>query len=168
LEIISANEGVPVPSLAEKIDKLFKSITPGGREYTYDEVARGCSELSGGTFSKTYIWQLRTGQRDNPTKRHLEALAAFFHVPVAYFFDEDTAERIDTQIALASAMRNAEVRDIALRAMSMDDAGRASLLRIIAEVSGLQSSGAGGGGQQGADRREGGGRQGGKPGERKG
>jgi transcriptional regulator with XRE-family HTH domain len=168
LEIISANEGVPVPSLAEKIDKLFKSITPGGREYTYDEVARGCSELSGGTFSKTYIWQLRTGQRDNPTKRHLEALAAFFHVPVAYFFDEDTAERIDTQIALASAMRNAEVRDIALRAMSMDDAGRASLLRIIAEVSGLQSSGAGGGGQQGADRGEGGGRQGGKPGERKG
>jgi transcriptional regulator with XRE-family HTH domain len=168
LEIISANEGVPVPSLAEKIDKLFKSITPGGREYTYDEVARGCSELSGGTFSKTYIWQLRTGQRDNPTKRHLEALAAFFHVPVAYFFDEDTAERIDTQIALASAMRNAEVRDIALRAMSMDDAGRASLLRIIAEVSGLQSSGAGGGGQQGPDRREGGGRQGGKPGERKG
>jgi transcriptional regulator with XRE-family HTH domain len=167
LEIISANEGVPVPSLAEKIDKLFKSITPGGREYTYDEVARGCSELSGGTFSKTYIWQLRTGQRDNPTKRHLEALAAFFHVPVAYFFDEDTAERIDTQIALASAMRNAEVRDIALRAMSMDDAGRASLLRIIAEVTGLQSSGAGGAGQQDAGRREGRRRQGGKPGERK-
>jgi transcriptional regulator with XRE-family HTH domain len=167
LEIISANEGVPVPSLAEKIDKLFKSITPGGREYTYDEVARGCSELSGGTFSKTYIWQLRTGQRDNPTKRHLEALAAFFHVPVAYFFDEDTAERIDTQIALASAMRNAEVRDIALRAMSMDDAGRASLLRIIAEVTGLQSSGAGGTGQQDAGRREGRRRQGGKAGERK-
>jgi transcriptional regulator with XRE-family HTH domain len=131
-----------VPSLAEKIDKLFKSITPGGREYTYEEVARGCSELSGGTFSKTYIWQLRTGQRDNPTKRHLEALASYFHVPVAYFFDEDAAERIDTQIALASAMRNAEVRDIALRAMSMDDAGRASLLRIIAEVSGLQATAA--------------------------
>lgn len=131
-----------MPSLAEKIDKLFKSITPGGREYTYEEVARGCSELSGGTFSKTYIWQLRTGQRDNPTKRHLEALASYFHVPVAYFFDEDAAERIDTQIALASAMRNAEVRDIALRAMSMDDAGRASLLRIIAEVSGLQATAA--------------------------
>ncbi|MCH6159921.1 XRE family transcriptional regulator [Streptomyces marispadix] len=156
-----------MPSLAEKIDKLFKSIAPGGREYTYEEVARGCSELSGGTFSKTYIWQLRTGQRDNPTKRHLEALAAFFHVPVAYFFDEDTAERIDTQIALASAMRNAEVRDIALRAMSMDDAGRASLLRIIAEVSGLQSSGTGGDGQQETGRREGGRGQGGGPGKRK-
>nr|WP_240968475.1 XRE family transcriptional regulator [Streptomyces sp. HNM0575] len=147
--------------MAEKIDKLFKSITPGGREYTYEEVARGCSELSGGTFSKTYIWQLRTGQRDNPTKRHLEALAAYFHVPVAYFFDEDTAERIDTQIALASAMRNAEVRDIALRAMSMDDAGRASLLRIIAEVTGLQSSGTG------AANTANGRRQDGKPGDGK-
>ncbi|WP_314173991.1 helix-turn-helix domain-containing protein [Streptomyces winkii] len=129
-----------MPSLAEKIDKLFSTIRAGGREYTYEEVARGCGELSAGTFSKTYIWQLRTGQRDNPTKRHLEALAAFFQVPVAYFFDDDTAERIDSQIALASAMRNAEVRDIALRAMRMDDAGRASLLRIIAEVSALQSS----------------------------
>ncbi|OEU88218.1 XRE family transcriptional regulator [Streptomyces abyssalis] len=140
MEVISANEGVPVPSLAEKIDKLFKTVTPGGREYTYEEVARGCSELSAGTFSKTYIWQLRTGQRDNPTKRHLEALAAFFDVPAAYFFDEETADRVDTQIALASALRNAEVRDIALRAMRMDDTGRASLLRIIAEVSELQSS----------------------------
>lgn len=129
-----------MPSLAEKIDKLFQSVTSGGREYTYEEVARGCSELSTGTFSKTYIWQLRTGQRDNPTKRHLEALAAFFQVPAAYFFDDDTAERIGSQLGLAAAMRNAEVRDIALRAMRMDDVGRASLLRIMTEVGELRSA----------------------------
>ncbi|MFD7664513.1 XRE family transcriptional regulator [Streptomyces sp. NPDC059788] len=122
-------------SLAGKVDKLFTTIRANGREYTYEEVARGCSELSGGTFSKTYVWQLRTGQRTNPTKRHLEALAAFFRVPVAYFFDDDTADRVDSQLALASAMGNAEVRDIALRAMSMDDSGRKSLARIIREVS---------------------------------
>lgn len=126
--------------LAEKIDKLFRTIRTNGREYTYEEVARGCSELSGGTFSKTYVWQLRTGQRDNPTKRHLEALAAFFRVPAAYFFDEDTAERVDAQLAIASAMGNAEVRDIALRAMSMDDSGREHLARIIREVSLLHSA----------------------------
>ncbi|MFH8345625.1 XRE family transcriptional regulator [Streptomyces sp. NPDC018045] len=122
-------------SLAGKVDKLFTTIRANGREYTYEEVARGCSELSGGTFSKTYVWQLRTGQRTNPTKRHLEALAAFFRVPVAYFFDDGTADRVDSQLALASAMGNAEVRDIALRAMSMDDSGRKSLARIIREVS---------------------------------
>ncbi|MEU2789670.1 XRE family transcriptional regulator [Streptomyces sp. NPDC007100] len=127
-------------SLAGKVDKLFTTIRSDGREYTYEEVARGCSELSGGTFSKTYVWQLRTGQRTNPTKRHLEALAAFFRVPVAYFFDDDTADRVDSQLALASAMGNAEVRDIALRAMSMDDSGRKSLARIIREVSMLHSA----------------------------
>ncbi|MFJ3960990.1 XRE family transcriptional regulator [Streptomyces sp. NPDC090036] len=129
-----------MPPLADKVDKLFRTIRTNGREYTYDEVARGCSELSGGTFSKTYVWQLRTGQRDNPTKRHLEALAAFFRVPAAYFFDDDTAERVDAQLAIASAMGNAEVRDIALRAMSMDDSGRKHLARIIREVSLLHSA----------------------------
>ncbi|KOU40509.1 XRE family transcriptional regulator [Streptomyces sp. WM4235] len=129
-----------MPPLADKVDKLFRTIRTDGREYTYDEVARGCSQLSGGTFSKTYVWQLRTGQRDNPTKRHLEALAAFFRVPAAYFFDDDTAERVDAQLAIASAMGNAEVRDIALRAMSMDDSGRKHLARIIREVSLLHSA----------------------------
>ncbi|MGZ9935204.1 helix-turn-helix domain-containing protein [Streptomyces sp. NC-S4] len=129
-----------MPPLADKVDKLFRTIRTNGREYTYEEVARGCSELSGGTFSKTYVWQLRTGQRDNPTKRHLEALAAFFRVPAAYFFDDDTAERVDAQLAIASAMGNAEVRDIALRAMSMDDSGRKHLARIIREVSLLHSA----------------------------
>ncbi|WP_328923736.1 XRE family transcriptional regulator [Streptomyces sp. NBC_00190] len=129
-----------MPPLADKVDKLFRTIRTNGREYTYEEVARGCSQLSGGTFSKTYVWQLRTGQRDNPTKRHLEALAAFFRVPAAYFFDDDTAERVDAQLAIASAMGNAEVRDIALRAMSMDDSGRKHLARIIREVSLLHSA----------------------------
>ncbi|MDI3420594.1 helix-turn-helix domain-containing protein [Streptomyces luteolus] len=137
-----------MPPLADKIDKLFRTIRTNGQEYTYEEVARGCSELSGGTFSKTYVWQLRTGQRDNPTKRHLEALAAFFRVPAAYFFDDDTAERVDAQLAIASAMGNAEVRDIALRAMSMDDSGRKHLARIIHEVS-LMRSAASSGGQSG-------------------
>ncbi|MFH8408295.1 XRE family transcriptional regulator [Streptomyces sp. NPDC018019] len=135
-------------SLAGKVDKLFTTIRANGREYTYEEVARGCSELSGGTFSKTYVWQLRTGQRTNPTKRHLEALAAFFRVPVAYFFDDDTADRVDSQLALASAMGNAEVRDIALRAMSMDDSGRKSLARIIREVSMLHATTAASRGRQ--------------------
>jgi transcriptional regulator with XRE-family HTH domain len=127
-------------SLADKIDRLFASIRANGREYTYEEVARGCGELSGGTFSKTYLWQLRTGQRDNPTKRHLEALAAFFQVPVSYFFDEVLAERIDAQLGIASAMKDAQIRDIALRAMQLDDAGRRSLAQIVRQVSEMHSS----------------------------
>ncbi|GGN43330.1 hypothetical protein GCM10012285_24670 [Streptomyces kronopolitis] len=127
-------------TLSDKIDKLFKTVRPQGREYSYDEVARGCSELSGGTFSKAYVWQLRVGQRDNPTKRHLEALAQFFGVPVAYFFDDAVAGRVDAQLDLAVALRGAGVRDIALRAAEMDDAGRQALSRIITEVNALRTA----------------------------
>jgi transcriptional regulator with XRE-family HTH domain len=126
-------------SLAQRIDHLFKAVQPKGREYSYDEVARGCEALTVGTFSKTYVWQLRTGQRDNPTKRHLEALAAFFGVPVAYFFDDDVVDRVNSQLALAVALRHADVRDIALRALLMDDATRHSLARIVNEIGEMQS-----------------------------
>jgi transcriptional regulator with XRE-family HTH domain len=126
----------PEGSLAQRIDKLFKSVRPKGREYTYDEVAQGCEAVAG-TFSKTYVWQLRTGQRDNPTKRHLEALAAFFGVPVAYFFDDEAARRIDSQLELAVALRDAAVRDIALRAMTLDEAARRSVAQILREISNI-------------------------------
>jgi len=127
-----------VGPLAQRIDTLFKSVRPKGREYTYDEVAQGC-EAAAGTFSKTYVWQLRTGQRDNPTKRHLEALAAFFGVPVAYFFDDDAAARVDSQLELAVALRDAAIRDIALRAMTMDEATRRSVAQIVREISHIRS-----------------------------
>lgn len=127
-------------TLAEKLDTLFKTVQPLRREYTNDEIARGCTEVGQGTFSKTYVWQLRTGQRDNPTKRHLEALAAFFGVPATYFFDDDTAARVDSQLALATALRDAGVRDVALRISNLDDANRQSILRIVQEITQMYSS----------------------------
>ena len=132
-------------TLAERLDTLFKTVQPLRREYTNEEVARGCTEVGQGTFSKTYVWQLRTGQRDNPTKRHLEALAAFFGVPVTYFFDDDTAARVDSQLALAAALRDVGVRNAALRISSLDDASRQSLLRIVQEITQMYSSASDGG-----------------------
>ncbi|MBM9506710.1 helix-turn-helix domain-containing protein [Actinacidiphila acididurans] len=121
-------------TLAQQLDTLFKTVQPLRREFTYEEVARGCTEAGQGTFSKTYVWQLRTGQRENPTKRHLEALATFFGVPPAYFFDDSVATRVDSQLALATALRDSEVRDVALRMMRMDDTSRQSVARIVQEV----------------------------------
>ncbi|MGQ0576629.1 MAG: XRE family transcriptional regulator [Pseudonocardia sp.] len=124
----------PARSMADKLNTLFHTVAPLGREYTNDEVARGCTQLGHGTFSKTYVWQLRTGQRDNPTKRHLEAVAEFFGVPPSYFFDDAVAERVEGQLALATALRDEGVRDAALRMMSLDEANREAVSRIILEI----------------------------------
>lgn len=105
--------------LAAKLDRLFDIVRrPDRQPYSNEDVARACRESTGESFSSTYLWQLRTGRRDNPTKRHLEALAMFFQVPPAYFFDDQAAE-IAEQLELLGALRDAGVRSIALRAISL-------------------------------------------------
>jgi transcriptional regulator with XRE-family HTH domain len=125
------------PSLAERIDRLFKTVRPPerpGREYTPGEVAAAISERAtsdDGKISDTYIRYLRSGQRTNPTKRHLEALAAFFGVPVSYFLDDDAAGRIYSQLALLSAMRDERVQALALRAAGLSDRALAAITEMI-------------------------------------
>lgn len=108
------------PALAVKLDRLFEVVRrPDRQPYSNDEVARACREATGESFSATYLWQLRTGRRDNPTKRHLEALAGFFQVPPAYFFDDSQSAEIAEQLELLGALRDAGVRSLALRAVTL-------------------------------------------------
>ncbi|GAA3266377.1 helix-turn-helix transcriptional regulator [Dactylosporangium vinaceum] len=108
-------------TLADKLDRLFRTVHPAGRgEYTYEEVAAAIRER-GVMISHTYVWQLRKGTRDNPTKRHLEALAEFFGVNAAYFLDDDpdTVRRIESQLDLLAVLRDSAVRSVALRAAGL-------------------------------------------------
>lgn len=125
--------------LAAKLDHLFRAVHPPGRaEYTYEEVARELARRSGGTFSATYLWQLRKGIRDNPTKRHLEALADWFGVPVAYFFDDDVAESIDSELDLLVTMRDARVRHVALRSAGLSEASLEVVQAVIEQARRLE------------------------------
>ncbi|GAA4530339.1 XRE family transcriptional regulator [Amycolatopsis samaneae] len=119
-------------TLAEKIDKLFDVVRRPDREsYSHEEVAKACREATGESFSTTYLWQLRTGRRDNPTKRHLEALAQFFGVPPAYFFDDEQSAKIAEELALLGALRDAGVRDVALRAVTLSADGLDTISDMI-------------------------------------
>jgi ESX-1-secreted protein regulator len=119
-------------SLASKLDRLFQAVRPGGRgEYSYQEVADSIRSEGGPTISATYLWQLRKGLRDNPTRNHLAALAKFFGVSPAYFFDEDTAEMVDAQLSLLAAMRDASVRTVALRAQGLSVESLAAVRVVI-------------------------------------
>ncbi|RKT19157.1 helix-turn-helix protein [Streptomyces sp. 1114.5] len=127
--------GAPAPTLAERIDRLFQTIRrPSHEPYSNEEVARACREASGESFSATYLWQLRTGRRDNPTKRHLEALAQFFQVPPAYFFDDGLSEQIAEELALLGALRDAGVREVALRAVTLSPEGLGTISDMIEAI----------------------------------
>ena len=106
-------------TLAEKIDHLFTVVHPAKGEYTHEQVAKAIQDAGGPTISATYLWQLRKGMRDNPTKKHLEALSSFFGVPPSYFFDEEAAAAVDAELELLTALRDPQVRELAARAAGL-------------------------------------------------
>ena len=126
-------------SLADRLDHLFEVIHPADRRcYSNDEVAALLQKQGGPTVSGTYLWQLRTGRRDNPTKRHLEALADFFGVPVAYFFDDDVARRVGSELESLQRLREAGVQHIALRAVGLSPESMDAVLGMIDRVRELE------------------------------
>ena len=126
-------------SLAERLDYLFHTVHPAGRgEYSSEEVANAIRDRGGPTVSATYIWMLRRGSRDNPTKKHLEALSDFFGVPPAYFFDDESAARIEQELAVVTALRDAAVHKVALRAAGLSPESLAALAEMIDRVRTLE------------------------------
>ena len=134
--------GQPRPqTLAEQLDRLFGTLrAPGRARYSYRAVADAIQAHGGPTLSASYLWQLHKGLKDNPTKRQLEGLAAFFGVPPDYFFDDEAAARLDAELALVAALRDAGVRQIALRAAGLSPRSLtviAGLLDHLRQLEGL-------------------------------
>jgi transcriptional regulator with XRE-family HTH domain len=129
----------PERTLAERLEYLFRTVRESDRrEYSNDEVATAITRDQGVTISASYLWYLRTGQRDNPTMKHLSALARFFGVPPAYFFDNDAAERVEAELALLTAMKNARIRDVALRADGLSAESLDTIRDVISRVRQLE------------------------------
>src|SRR5690242_19066843 len=132
---------LPNGHLAGKLDRLFRSAAARRRgEFTYREVAAGIEHAGFAPISATYVWQQRTGQRSNPTMRHLEALAAFFGVPVSYFFDEQVAARVDADLDLVVALADSPLRQLTLSAAGLSDDSRAAVLALIQHLRRLEAT----------------------------
>lgn len=133
----SSPPGAP-RTLAEKVDHLFRTVRPAKGEYSYEAVASAIRDAGGPTISAAYVWMLRKGQRDNPTMKHLEALASFFGVPAAYFFDDAVAAQVDEQLSLVAALRDSAVRKMALRASGLSSESLGTIADMIERVRTLE------------------------------
>lgn len=126
----------PATSFADRLNYLFETVHPAGRKpYSNPEVAAAITE-AGVPISAAYLWLLRTAQRDNPTLRHIEALARFFGVPAAYFLDEERASEVTEQLELLAAARDADVREIMLRSSDLSKPDRMTILGIVKRFAG--------------------------------
>jgi transcriptional regulator with XRE-family HTH domain len=93
-------------------------------------VSQGIREATGFSITASAIQQLRTGKNENPKMATVRALADFFGVAPSYFFEEEAAERTLAEIGLVAAMRDADVRRVALRANGLST----SSLQMVATV----------------------------------
>lgn len=129
-------------TFAELLDHLFKEVHPPERgPYTYAEVAKAIQKTSGGEsrgLTASAIQQLRTGVKKNPTRHTIKALADFFGVPAGYFFDEATTERAKAEIRLLAAMRDQDVRKVALRANGLSVDSLKMLSTVIEQARRLE------------------------------
>jgi transcriptional regulator with XRE-family HTH domain len=116
----------------ERLNALFEAVHPPGRgPYTNKEAAELLGARTGASISHVYLWQLRTGRRDNPTRRHLEALADFFGVPVAYFFDDAAAEKVTAELAFVQRLRESGVQRVAMRAAGLSPQSMDEILKTV-------------------------------------
>jgi len=125
-------------TLADRMDRLFRTHrSPRGREYSYREVAAAISRgdgREGETISAAYIWGLRTGAKDNPTMRHLQALARFFQVSPSYFFEEELTEFPESEVRLLAASKADTLRRLALTLLGLSEESANALLNVACRM----------------------------------
>ena len=123
----------PEGLFAERLDRLFRTVHPKDRgPYTPAEVADTINQAADDkVVSGTYLWLLRTGQRDNPTMKHLIAIARFFAVPPTYFFPDDTLDENAVPAELMAALGDAQVRVMALRAAGLSERSLKAITDMI-------------------------------------
>lgn len=137
-----SNEDVAAPgaSFAQRLDYLFEHIRPPGKpdaQYSNRDVAEG-AKAKGYSITAMYVWQLRTGKRDNPGLSYVEALAAFFGVPATYFLDPEVQRLVEAQISLVASLRDAGVHNLAMRAHGLSPEGLAAIESMIDHVRALE------------------------------
>lgn len=119
----------------ERLNELIRTVYPDdSKRPGYGRLAKEISETTGGAISGTYLWELTTGRKRNVTLEQLDILAQFFGVPPEYFLNDEVFEHVREQLTLATALKDAQVRNIALRSQGLSPAALNSLLTMVNEA----------------------------------
>ncbi|SKE06668.1 ESX-1 secretion-associated regulator EspR [Mycobacteroides abscessus subsp. massiliense] len=129
---------------SQRLAHLMQTVYPAGRgPYTLGEVVAGIAD-HGAIISVPYLSHLRNGTRTNPKPEIVTALAAFFKVSPAYFYDDDYAQKVDEDLSLLVRLRDAKVREIAERSHALSATSRqvvADMVNHLRKVEGIPEAG---------------------------
>ena len=127
-------------TLAEKTEWLFQNVRnpEDGQPYSNARIAAKIERLSGFSVTPTTVWNIRTGKSDNPSWRLIEGLAKAFGVTPMYFTDDEATQQTQEELALLAALRDAGVRNLALRAAGLSPESLATVRELIERVRQLE------------------------------
>lgn len=119
-------------TFSDRLNQLFATVYPRGRgPHTLQEVADAINGEGGSRISPSYLSQLRSGQKDNPSSKTIDALARFFKVNPDFFFDTEYARHMEADLATLAKMRDAGVQKIAARSFDLTPGNRAALEAMV-------------------------------------
>lgn len=121
-------------TFAARLNRLFETVYPPGRgPHTSAEVIAAL-KAEGITMSAPYLSQLRSGNRTNPSAATMAALANFFRIKPAYFTDDEYYEKLNKELTWMAAMRDENLRRIALRAKGLSPEAQQDILERVEEL----------------------------------
>lgn len=113
----------------------------GEQPPSYDATARQISQTTGVSISGPYFWELATGRTTNPKLHHLQALARFFTVPIAYLSDvEADFTQLETELELLRALKQRGVRTIKVQGARQEPADLGTVQQLLGRLHQLELS----------------------------
>jgi transcriptional regulator with XRE-family HTH domain len=121
-----------VTTFGDRLNQLFATVHPRGRgPHTLQEVADAINAEGVAKISPSYLSQLRSGQKDNPSSRAIDALARFFKVRPDFFFDTEYARQMERDLETLVRLRDAGVEKIASRSFDLSAENMAALETMV-------------------------------------
>ncbi|MDZ7883679.1 MAG: helix-turn-helix domain-containing protein [Mycobacterium sp.] len=123
---------------ARRLNRLFETVHPPGREPYCDRDVVNALALRGLTLSAPYLSQLRRGQRTNPSYRTVEMIAEFFSVPTDYFAESVgmPRRRVDEDLHWLGLSRDPDVRSLII---ALKELPPETCERLLAEAEARES-----------------------------
>ncbi len=130
-------------TLAEKLKRLRDMKTPPGQPPpSYEITARQITHTTGVSISGPYFWELVTGRTTNPKLHHLQALARYYHVPVAYLADDHTDHhQLESELQLLHTLKHNGTHTIELQATDDPDTDLATIQHLLLRLAALDDFG---------------------------
>ncbi|WP_067128742.1 helix-turn-helix domain-containing protein [Microtetraspora malaysiensis] len=122
------------PTYGQKLVRLRETkLKEGGRPYSLQEISAGIRAASRGevTLSAASLSKIERDVTEEPSLRHLTAIAKFFGVPVTYFVDDVAGEQMYESMAALIAFRNSKVRDIAAHMATLPEESLDGFLTLV-------------------------------------